>query len=877
MPTTIHIPRAASPFGSRVPIGLNGRVSYIPTGEDYVASDAEVAALQALNIQTQQFLTTVPDGFILLSQRTYGSRVPVTINGSLTFLPTGVPFQPDASQLAALIAAGRTYRSGGSAPVFTLLPTIVGSPQVGVAMVFSDGVPPLGYLATKRELVDATTGTVLASADAPTALAYTPVSGDANRSVLFRLTVSLLGLTLTVSSDAKSIAAFSGRRTNATVSYGYGRLTRQGFGAVSLSSPYLGLVRPGADLPTSYVVGAANVGTATHWSVASQVNTPTRTSGGAGLPDASYSFPITANFADGTSEAVTLTITPMADVYTVGTTDNLATVGVTDTAIISGKTVEFAAGCDFHSIAVAGGRKFFQSWRPALMTTVRPHDLARMGLPPSWVVQSVQNVTFRNMYVCGDLNPVGISACYAFTRAFSDTNNNSNVIFDGHGVVYDKKWYGSPDAGAASPSVANLRTSGAALPVGTTVIPVLAGTTTNFRAKGVVVGDPITFDGDTTVYRVTADNITYSGTFDDPFVSGGSFTIDQGLVVAINASAIIRAIPAANCYSPEWCDDVTMLNGTFENVQGGVTAGTNTNLAFKIKNWKVRHYWNNIVITGTNPPQGIYMEDCSWVSPDRVSKFVHIDAIQVNIYSQNPLLGVKHCEIYQADGTGFFQGLFMRGDGTVGPGANAPPMATDGSDSGTFDVDGFIATTGAVALISMTGSKNSKFKRVMGVPAVGRVVDAPAAWRDIPYANAMSATLSKTTGGVEYWFGVSTADRIVLFADYNTNLTAGKLVSTNIKAHGNRLFSLAEAPAGSANFGKVKTSEYVSGGYYDADPVAAIAAVDWSTMTHDQVVAGHRAILKPKLNGAYKLADGSYLTALNPDGSWATDAAYVPA
>lgn len=657
-----------------------------------------------------------------------------------------------------------------------------------------------------------------------------------------------------------------GRRTNSAVSYGYGDLTRNGFGAVSLNSDYLGIIRPGMAKPVSYSTATLTSGTAAHWNTSlSTTSTPTKK---AALTDASYVFQVIATFADTTTETITLTINRLANVYTVGTADNLATVGVTDAAVISGKTVEFAAGCDFHSIAVAGGRKFFQQWRPALMTTVQPHDLNRMGLPPSWVCQSVQNVTFKNMYVCGDLNPVGISACYAFTRFGGDTNNNLNVIFDGHGVIYDKKWYGSSDAGPATGTGANnLKTSGAAIPAGSRVIPVLGGTTSAFRVRGVVVGDPITFDGDPTVYRVTADNITYSGTFDDPYVSGGSFTIDQDLVVAISGSAIIRAIAAPNCYAPEYCEDVTMINGTFAYVQGGITGGTNTNTAFKVKNWKIRHYWNNIVITGTNPPQGIYLEDCSWVSPDRVSKFIHIDAIQVALASLRPFIGMKHCEIYQADGTGFFQGLFMRGDATG--------AATDGSDAGTFDVDGFIATTAAVALISMTGGNNSKFKRIMGVPAVGKVLDAPAAWRDIPYANAMSATLAKTTDGREFWFGVSTADRIVMFADYTTNLTAGKLVSTNIKAHGNRLFSLAEAPAGSANFGKVKTSEYVSGGYYDIDPVAAIAAVDWSTMTHDQVVAGHRNILKPKLNGAYKLPDGSYMTALNPDGSWATDAPFA--
>jgi len=399
MPTTIHIPRAASPFGSRVPIGLNGRVSYIPTGEDYVASDAEVAALQALNIQTQQFLTTVPDGFILLSQRTYGSRVPVTINGRLDFLPTGVPFQPDASQLGALIAAGRTYRSGGSTPVFTLLPTIVGSPQVGVAMVFSDGVPPLGYLATKRELVDATTGTVLASADAPTALAYTPVSADANRPVFFRLTVALLGATVTVSSDAKTIAVFSGRRTNEFVTYGFGRQTASGIGGVPLANPELGLLKTGAEAPTSWTIAAPSPGTPAHWTTGARTSTPVPSATGAAnfLPDTQAVFQVTAAFADGSTEVSTITANVLPDVFTLGQADNFNAVPTTYGARVDGKTIEIAAGADYLGVAVQPTGKLIATWRFTNPTIFRAHDTARVRWPAAWLARSCSNVTFNDL------------------------------------------------------------------------------------------------------------------------------------------------------------------------------------------------------------------------------------------------------------------------------------------------------------------------------------------------------------------------------------------------------------------------------------------------------------------------------------------------
>jgi hypothetical protein len=218
----------------------------------------------------------------------------------------------------------------------------------------------------------------------------------------------------------------------------------------------------------------------------------------------------------------------------------------------------------------------------------------------------------------------------------------------------------------------------------------------------------------------------------------------------------------------------------------------------------------------------------------------------------------------QGEGTALIQGLFQRGD--------HPAQLADGSLASTFDVDGYIITTAAVSAINMTGGRDLSVKRVMAVPAIGASKRNDL---DPFFENAMSANFKKV-GTSERFFGTNILDRVILFSDLVNEISTAKLGVSNSIAHGGRLFASSEAGFGSSNYAKVKISAgYVSGNYYSAEPVDALAAIPYATLTFDQAVTATKAALAPKAGGAYRLGDGSYMTALNPDGSWATDAPYV--
>ncbi|MEO7158548.1 MAG: fibronectin type III domain-containing protein, partial [Vicinamibacterales bacterium] len=233
---------------------------------------------------------------------------------------------------------------------------------------------------------------------------YTVQDADAaaaSRGTLTRATISTFA---DGSSDTRTTTASAmPRRTRANVAYGIGKLTPANYGSVFLSSKTLGLVHPSAAAVSSWTTAAASTGTSTHWTRtngdAATGRTPKVAAAGvtASLSDASYVFAVTSVFGDGITEVSNLTITPAANVFTLGQGDSWTLVGTTHNSIINGSTIEIAAGVDLTGVT----RQFLYNWRFATMTTFRPHDGSRMGWPCSWTHQSTFNLTLNNLEVRG--------------------------------------------------------------------------------------------------------------------------------------------------------------------------------------------------------------------------------------------------------------------------------------------------------------------------------------------------------------------------------------------------------------------------------------------------------------------------------------------
>jgi hypothetical protein len=113
---TIRIPTSNPKFGRFVPVGVNGAVRRIPVGVDFDATDAEMGALAAAGVPTS--IGSLPAGTIMLPT-SLGSRIPIGLNGVVSYLPTGIPFAATPEQLVALDRKGISYWSATVVPAQT--------------------------------------------------------------------------------------------------------------------------------------------------------------------------------------------------------------------------------------------------------------------------------------------------------------------------------------------------------------------------------------------------------------------------------------------------------------------------------------------------------------------------------------------------------------------------------------------------------------------------------------------------------------------------------------------------------------------------------------------------------------------------------------
>lgn len=112
--------------------------------------------------------------------------------------------------------------------------------------------------------------------------------------------------------------------------------------------------------------------------------------------------------------------------------------------------------------------------------------------------------------------------------ACSDSILRQGILLDVHGMQI-RESFAIASGVASGTAVATATTSGVALPVGTTVIPLAAA-----GAGTILAGDSITFAGDLNRYVVAVGDADVS--------NGGSITLTSGLLQAIPAAATVITI-----------------------------------------------------------------------------------------------------------------------------------------------------------------------------------------------------------------------------------------------------------------------------------------------------------------------------------------------
>lgn len=233
------------------------------------------------------------------------------------------------------------------------------------------------------------------------------------------------------------------RRTNETVAYDFGRLTRSGMGSVSLAEPILGLLKEGAEAPVSWTVGAATAGTDAHWNRTSTARSPVPSGHGV-TTDATYVFPVTATFADDSIEECTITITTVADTYTWSEVDNRSTLwtaaGGNEGA--GGKTFAVATGA-----YLVDARRIFGDWRPATPITIKSHDPERRSPARTWELLGCWNIILESLEG-GTLD--NIHSTIAGRFVFNPSNADSEPCRDI--VVNDCRYIGTRETAVNGPN-----------------------------------------------------------------------------------------------------------------------------------------------------------------------------------------------------------------------------------------------------------------------------------------------------------------------------------------------------------------------------------------------------------------------------------------
>jgi hypothetical protein len=324
----------------------------------------------------------------------------------------------------------------------------------GFTVSATGGVPPYAYSVQSGALP---AGLSLNSATG--VVSGTPTSSGTSSTIVIRVmdalgqTADLGGFTITVAESG------SGAKAIASTTVSIGEWTRAGRGHVPLSNI---MVPTGNEVPVSWAIGSATTGTDGHWTKISAGTT--EASGGASTPypssagDAAelssglYVFPVTATYADASTDTKSLTISIVANAASMGHYDSFdkasiigasTSIAAWEAQSTSQKSLLISTGVN-HSGVRNGGVADFTFAGPTKVR-IRHADPARPSVFSTWECGVFGNPNaycqFEGIVLTGNVNGLGSTGLW-------HCQGMSNCDFNDCGANYGSQSNVSASLGA---------------------------------------------------------------------------------------------------------------------------------------------------------------------------------------------------------------------------------------------------------------------------------------------------------------------------------------------------------------------------------------------------------------------------------------------
>jgi hypothetical protein len=324
--------------------------------------------------------------------------------------------------------------------------------------------------------------------------------------------------------------------------------------------------------------------------------------------------------------------------------------------------------------------------------------------------------------------------------------------------------------------------------------------------------------------------------------TGGTFKRDLFRIAAGGTNCIIENSDVQNCFN-----FITVHQASLS----AITSRDN----------RVRYYHDNCCIIGGTVAQGgagssLLSQRNVFMSPRRRPfDGTHLDPFQLQQNAENCIITVEEDCYLQADGDAGSQAFW------VGWGVNC-----------TYSMRNVLAFVRLGNGICPGGATNSDFRNITLLKSsTGAVSGSPPPGELTADQESVNGPTFRFNGDAHT--GVNTVRRMIVQDGFNNDTGDGPLDGVPSTWTATDIIDLGgNAGPGVMPVGTPANLFELTNVHA---PLDALEAAGW-TATFDEIVSAYKQAARPKVDGAAKRADGSYIGALNPDGSWATDAAYVP-
>ena len=277
----------------------------------------------------------------------------------------------------------------------------------------------------------------------------TPSGSGTSSTIVIRVTdaigrtADLTGFTITVAgAGAKAIAA---------TSISIGAWTKQFRGHVPLSNI---MVPSGNEVPVSWAIGTASSGTDGHWTKISAGTTeasgnastpyPSSTGDSAELSSGTYVFPVTATYADASTDTKNLTITIVADAASMGHYDDFdktsiigaGTVAAWEAQNANPKSLLISTGVNHTGVRKGGlGGFTFSS-----QVRVRHADTSRPSVFTVWETSGCSFCKIESVVLTGNSNGLSANGLHYYSgcsdMVLQDCGVNAGVLSNSGQIFY---------------------------------------------------------------------------------------------------------------------------------------------------------------------------------------------------------------------------------------------------------------------------------------------------------------------------------------------------------------------------------------------------------------------------------------------------------